>query len=192
MKGKVRTYHINLLKEYITREKERAEEKRPIMELAGAAVMEYEEGDDESVSDEEQLLDTRRTRIRETYQDVKISDKLSAEQGKDVERLVFRYRDVFTDLTKKKRPNAVKWGEMQEKAFTTLKRLLVAEPVLRLPDMSKPFVLRMDASDVGIRAVLLQQHEGKLFPVAYTSKKLLPRERKYSILEKECLAVVWQ
>ena len=85
----------------------------------------------------------------------------------------------------------IKWGEMQEKAFTTLKHLLVAEPVLRLPDMSKPFVLRTDASDVGIGAVLLQQHEGKLFPVAYASKKLLPRERNYSIMEKECLAVVW-
>ena len=55
----------------------------------------------------------------------------------------------------------------------------------------KPFVLRTDASDVGIRAVLLQQHEGKLFPVAYASKKLLPRERNYSIIEKECLDVVW-
>ena len=85
----------------------------------------------------------------------------------------------------------IKWGEMQEEAFTTLKRLLVAEPVLRLPDMSKPFVFRTDASDVGIGAVLLQQHEGKVFPVAYASKKLLPRERNYSIMEKECLAVVW-
>ena len=58
--------------------KRRTEEKRLIMKLHGAVVVEYEEGDDESVSDEEQLLNTRRTRIRETYQDVKISDKLSA------------------------------------------------------------------------------------------------------------------
>ena len=99
--------------------------------------------------------------------------------------------EPLTDLTKKKSPNVIKWGEMQEKAFTTLKRLLVAEPVLRLPDMLKPFVLRTDKSDVGIGAVLLQQHEGKLFPVTYASKKLLPRERNYSIMEKECLAVVW-
>ena len=80
---------------------------------------------------------------------------------------------------------------MQEKAFTTLKRLLVAEPVLQLPDMTKPFVLRTDASDVGIGAVLLQKHGEELFPVAYASKKLLPRERAYSIMEKECLEAVW-
>ena len=47
--------------------------------------------------------------------------------------------EPLTDMPKKKSPNAIKWGEMQEKAFTTLKRLLVVEPELRLPDMSKPF-----------------------------------------------------
>ena len=97
MKGKVRTYHINLLKEYIARKEEISEEKKPMMELAGAAVLEYEEGNVESVMDEEQLLDTRRTRKKDIYRDVKISDKLSARQRKDVEGLVFQYRDVFTD-----------------------------------------------------------------------------------------------
>ena len=53
MKGKVRTYHINLLKEYIARKEEISEEKKPMMELAGAAVLEYEEGNVESVMDEE-------------------------------------------------------------------------------------------------------------------------------------------
>ena len=30
-----------------------------------------------------------------------------------------------------------------------------------------------------------------MFPVAYFSKKLLPREQNYSVIERECLAVVW-
>ena len=34
--------------------------------------------------------------------------------------------EPLTDLTKKKSPNMIKWGEMQENAYTTLKRLLVA------------------------------------------------------------------
>ena len=57
----------------------------------------------------------------------------------------------------------------------------------------KPFVLRTDASatGVGVAAVLLQENEGKLYPVGYASKKLCLTEAKYPIIEKECLAVVW-
>ena len=57
--------------------------------------------------------------------------------------------------------------------------------------MSKQFVLRTDASDEGIGAVLMQEREGKLFPVSYASKKLSSAERKYSTIEKECLGIIW-
>ena len=97
----------------------------------------------------------------------------------------------LTDLTKKGQPNRVEWGDAQEKAYLTLKHLLVSKPVLRLPDLNKQYVLRTDASDVGLGAVLMQQFEDGLFPVAYASKKLLPREQAYSTMEKECLAIVW-
>ena len=72
-----------------------------------------------------------------------------------------------------------------------MKALLANDPILHLPDVQKQFTLRTDASDAGVGAVLLQDDEGKKFPVAYASKKLLPRERAYSTIEKECLAVVW-
>ena len=55
----------------------------------------------------------------------------------------------------------------------------------------KPFVLRTDASGVGVAAVLLEENEGMLYPVGYASKKLSLEEAKYPIIEKECLAVVW-
>ena len=62
---------------------------------------------------------------------------------------------------------------------------------MRLPDVDREFVLQTDASDVGIGAVLMQKYDGTLFPVSYASRKLLPRERNYSVVERECLALVW-
>ena len=101
----------------------------------------------------------------------------------------------LTDLTKKNRPNSIKnWQDHHERAFQTLKNRLTSSPILRLPvfQEGKPFVLRTDASDIGLGAVLLQDFEGEgRLPIAYASKKLLPRERNYSVIEKECSGIIW-
>ena len=97
----------------------------------------------------------------------------------------------LTDLTKNNAPNKLIWGNAQETAFRTLKERVSKYPILRLPEGSMEFVLRTDASDVGIGAVLMQAHECKLFPIQFASRKLLARERAYPIIERECLAVVW-
>ena len=60
-----------------------------------------------------------------------------------------------------------------------------------LPDVNKEFVLRTDASDIGIGATLLENRDGHILPVAYASRKLLDREKRYSVMEKECLGIVW-
>ena len=64
-------------------------------------------------------------------------------------------------------------------------------PILKLPDLERPFVLQTDASDVGLGAVLFQEFEEGKMPVAYASRKLLDREKRYAVIEKECLAIVW-
>nr|XP_018672786.1 uncharacterized protein zf(cchc)-26 isoform X2 [Ciona intestinalis] len=97
----------------------------------------------------------------------------------------------LTDLTKKGHPDIVEWGDAQDRAFNNLKLMLSKKPILHLPDPSLGFVLRTDASRDGIGAVLMQVHEGKYFPVSYASKKLSSAERRYSTIERECLAVVW-
>ena len=68
---------------------------------------------------------------------------------------------------------------------------LTSSPILRLPDLSRQFILRTDASDIGVGAVLLQQYKGGTFPVAYASKKLLKREQNYSVIERVCLVIVY-
>ncbi len=97
----------------------------------------------------------------------------------------------LTDLTKGGMPKKVVWDKPQEHAFKTLRDLLTSSPILRLADLSRHFILRTDASDVGVGAVLLQEYEDGIFPVAYASKKLLDRERNYSVIERECLAIVY-
>src|SRR6266496_4010855 len=60
-----------------------------------------------------------------------------------------------------------------------------------MPDFSQPFILQTDASNVGLGAALCQEHDGEIFPIAYASKKLLDRETRYSVIERECLGIVW-
>ena len=97
----------------------------------------------------------------------------------------------LSDLVKKGMPNIVQWGDPQENAYMTLKKAVTSRPILHLSDVNKTFVLRTDASDVGLGAALLQEADGRLFPVAYASRKLLTRETHYSAIERECLAIVW-
>lgn len=97
---------------------------------------------------------------------------------------------VLTDLTKKSAPVHVQWTDQCNRVFKELKRILCSSPVLRSPNFTKPFVLQTDASDRGVRAVLnLKSESGDDNPIAYFSKKLQPREERYSTIEKECLAI---
>ena len=53
------------------------------------------------------------------------------------------------------------------------------------------FKLYTDASDVGLRAVLMQEDDqGKDRVICYEVKTLLPAEKNYPITKKECLAVM--
>ena len=97
----------------------------------------------------------------------------------------------LTDLTKKGTPEKLIWTEAQEQAFQILKSYVCVQPVLRLPDISKPFIIQTDASADGIGAILLQEDDQTKHPVAFASKKLLPREKNYSTIEREALAIVW-
>ena len=82
------------------------------------------------------------------------------------------------------------WGEAEQKAFDQLKISLATAPVLRLPDFGKTFILTTDASLVSVGAVLEQEFEDGLHPVAYESKKLTSTESRFSAYERELLGIV--
>ena len=97
----------------------------------------------------------------------------------------------LSDLTKKGAPNYVKWSGELQRCFDELKVRMCNAPVLMLPDFDKVFILRTDASESGLGAVLLQKHDEHVFPVAFASKKLAGASKSYATVEKECLAIVW-
>ena len=87
-------------------------------------------------------------------------------------------------------PNNINWTSHAIAAFIKLKSKLVNIRILKPPEVEKGFVLRTDASGNGLGAVLLQEQDGILLPVSYASKKLLPRQQRYSVIDL-CLTIVW-
>ena len=71
----------------------------------------------------------------------------------------------LTDLLKKGKAEYIQWREAQERAYS-----LLIEYLLQEPDLSKPFLFQTDASGIGVAAVLLQENDGKLYPVGYARR----------------------
>ena len=82
------------------------------------------------------------------------------------------------------------WTPECELAFSSLKKALTESPILTPPDLSLPFVLDTDASDVGMGAVLSQVGRGGEKVVAYFSKTFNKAERRYCVTRRELLAIV--
>ena len=79
---------------------------------------------------------------------------------------------------------------MCTEAFNQLKDKLTQAPVLAFPQFTAdapPFLLQMDASAVGLGAVLEQGG----CAIAYASRILTKSEQQYITIQKECLAAVY-
>ncbi|GMF46627.1 unnamed protein product [Phytophthora fragariaefolia] len=79
----------------------------------------------------------------------------------------------------------------QVHSFEELKRLLSEPPTLAHPDSSRPFHVRMDASDYAVGGFLYQVDEaGKEQVISYGGRKLGEAEKMYPTREKELLAAL--
>ena len=77
-------------------------------------------------------------------------------------------------------------------AFQALKQACMNSPVLAFADYMKDFLLKTDASKVGLGAVLSQkQVDGQFYPVAYGSQALTAHEENYHSTKLEFLALKW-
>ena len=80
------------------------------------------------------------------------------------------------------------WEENCQQSFQVLKDAIIdSSACLMLSLLQEGIHPTTDASAVGIGAVLEQ--EGHV--IAYASRSLTPLERQYSVIERECLAVVF-
>jgi len=98
----------------------------------------------------------------------------------------------FTELLRKGQPETnIKWENRHTEALDKAKLILNSKPVLVAPRHAKDYIIMSDATDKTMASVLVQEDEqGIQRNVAYLSRKLLPNERNYSVLEKEALGVL--
>lgn len=74
------------------------------------------------------------------------------------------------------------WTSNCQQAFDAVKAMLVArDPLIRFPDLNKPFHIHMDASDIQLGAVIVQDIE----PTACSSGELHAAQRNCAVMEKE-------
>ena len=93
--------------------------------------------------------------------------------------------EPLRNLTKKE--TDWKWTEQEIKAFEDLKRALSDTPVMSYFDQRQETTILVDASPVGVGAILTQN--GAV--ISYASRALTPTEQRYSQTDREFLAVVY-
>ena len=81
--------------------------------------------------------------------------------------------------------------DTEKQCFNKMKNILSSSDVLIYPDYEKPFLLTTDASDFAIGAVLSQGEMGRDKPIHFASRTLSVTEEKFSVPEKEMLAIYW-
>ena len=107
-------------------------------------------------------------------------------------KFVKNYSKITALFTKMTRKDIVfTSGLKKHKTFDTLKEQFTTEPILIMFDSTKPIMLKIDASNLALRAIISQQGlDGKWHPVAFYSQKLTVPEQNYKIHNKELLAIV--
>jgi hypothetical protein len=106
------------------------------------------------------------------------------------------YASIAAPLIKLTRKGTTfNWSETEQVAFEKLKNCLTSAPVLTYPDRNKVQVLSVDASNIGLGAVLSQVDNWESMEneqvISYASKAVRGATANLSIHHLESLAAVW-
>ncbi len=89
------------------------------------------------------------------------------------------------------KPVSFEWMSARQKAFEAIKAKLAIAPVIAYPNFDQSFILYTDASDEGVGTVLHQKgNDGRERIIACASRTYNKHEKKYPIIEQECLVVI--
>ncbi|KRH93399.1 Transposon Tf2-6 polyprotein [Pseudoloma neurophilia] len=106
------------------------------------------------------------------------------------------YRPFLKNLSQKLKPFNEKLRGKKRRIIVTDEEMKILSEIyeeiklgitLYFPDLNTEFYLNTDAAENGVGAILYQQNG----IVGYFSKALNDSQKKYSVHEKECLAVLW-
>lgn len=83
------------------------------------------------------------------------------------------------------------WSPAVDRDLVDLRHRFTTAPILVHPDLSRQFVVEVDASDIGVGAILHQQsaQDQKLHPYAFLFHRLNSAERNYDLGNRELLPV---
>jgi hypothetical protein len=106
-------------------------------------------------------------------------------------RFVKGFAEIASPLNKLLQKDVpFEWSSACQSAFEKLKQTLVSAPILAFPNFDKQFILRVDASGYSISYILAQLDDsGKEVAIHFGGRSLGPGERKWSITEREGLAL---
>ena len=91
-----------------------------------------------------------------------------------------------------KKDTTFEWTEEMQWAFKELKQWLTSAPVPMMPDQTKPFQIKCDASKYASGAVLTQlDNNGDCHPVTFLLKTFKKMEHNYEIYNRELLVIIW-
>lgn len=84
------------------------------------------------------------------------------------------------------------WGQECEKAFQVIKeKFTQPDNLLVHYDPEKELILSVDASPVGLGAVISHNEDGQDRPIAFASRSLTAAEKNYSQIDREALAIMF-
>ena len=114
--------------------------------------------------------------------------------GNFYRRFIQGFSEIAQPLNKNellKKDRKFEWTTECQQAFDDLKTCFTSEPVLIMPDQTKPFQIECNMSKYASGAVLTQlDSNGDRHPCAFISKVFSPAERNYEIYDRELLAII--